>query len=94
MLGPPYRNVRVCGLPPAADESATGLEIAATYFATLAVTLHAAVPVGSQMIPSRGLQAESLATMLPLTLPRTMTDCASMLPLITAVSPRWSVPSV
>jgi hypothetical protein len=33
-------NCRVCGLPPAADESATGFEIAATYFATLPVTFH------------------------------------------------------
>jgi hypothetical protein len=45
-------NCRVCGFPPAADESATGLEIAATYFATLPVTLHAPPPVGSQMIPA------------------------------------------
>src|SRR6266550_960643 len=58
-------NCRVCGLPPAADESATGLEIAATYFATLPVTLHRPVPLGSQMRPSRGLQALSLATTLP-----------------------------
>ena len=41
-------NCRVCGLPPAADESATGLEIAATYFATLPVTLHCA---GAGRIP-------------------------------------------
>jgi hypothetical protein len=58
-------NCRVCGLPPAADESATGLEIAATYLATLPVTLHWPVPVGSQVRPRRGLQALSLATTLP-----------------------------
>ena len=39
--------------------------MAATYFATLAVTLHAPPPFGSQMMPTRGLQALSLATTLP-----------------------------
>ena len=58
-------NIRVCGFPPAADESATGLEIAETYFATLAVTFHLPLPAGSQITPNRGLHALSLATRLP-----------------------------
>src|ERR1022692_1000548 len=36
----------------------------------------------------------SLAVMLPLTLPRTTTDWALMLPLMTALSPRFNSPSV
>src|SRR4029453_8600528 len=56
---------RVCGLPLAADESATGLEIAATYFATLAGTLQAPFPFGSQMMPGRGLHGLSLAPTCP-----------------------------
>jgi hypothetical protein len=52
-------------LPPAADESATGLEMAETYLATLAVMFHTPLPAGSQMMPSRGLQALSFATRLP-----------------------------
>jgi hypothetical protein len=58
-------NCRVWGLPPAADESATAFEIAAMYFAALAVTLQVPLPVGSQMIPKRGLHPLSLATTLP-----------------------------
>src|SRR4030095_10962076 len=58
-------KVRFCGLPLDADESATGLEIAATYLATLAVTFQAPWPVGSQTMPSRGLHALSWATTSP-----------------------------
>jgi len=54
-----------CGFPPAADESATGFEIAAAYLAALAVTLHVPVPDGSQMIPNRGLHPLSFATTFP-----------------------------
>src|SRR3954467_2820507 len=58
-------NGRVWGLPPAADESAIGFEIAAMYFAALAVTLHLPFPVGPKPMPRRGPHPLSFSTCLP-----------------------------
>src|SRR5215468_3194656 len=55
----------VCGFPAAEDLSAMLLEIAATYLAKLPVIAHAPSPLGSQMTPSRGLNAPSLVTRAP-----------------------------
>jgi hypothetical protein len=52
-------------LPAADDVLATPLLSAATYFAKLVVTDQSPLPVGSHTMPSRGLQALSLATVSP-----------------------------
>src|SRR5580765_1395530 len=64
-FGPRYTNRNCWGLPAGDDESAMLLEIAATYFAKLAVTDHFWSPAGSHTTPARGLNALSCATSRP-----------------------------
>src|SRR3954464_8011283 len=61
IAGPRYTNWKLCGLPAGDDESAMLFEIAATYFAKLAVSDHFCSPVGSNTMPARGLNALSCA---------------------------------
>src|SRR4051812_35217130 len=65
MFGPRYVYWNAAAWPPADDESAMLFEIAATYLAKLPVTDHFWSTIGSKITPTRGLNAESFATVSP-----------------------------